>query len=234
MSEERETLNAFVDGQLPPEEMTRVAALLVERPDLENYVRQQERLRTVLKMQAVMTAPVPQALVQTAQLGSVSWRWWSARQLSRRPGWILSAGAAALALSLVLGVVTRPDRDISLSRGQMVAEGNLRKALDSKLASTGYDGKGPRVGLSFRDRSGADCRTFSEGRTAGLACRTSGRWMIQAMARHEDETGPAPYRMAGSEMPDVIRRAVEARISGAPYDAAAEAKARAAGWPGAR
>jgi hypothetical protein len=38
--------------------------------------------------------------------------------------------------------------------------------------------------------------------------------------------------MAGSEMPDAVRRAVETSIQGAPYDAIAEAQARASGWSG--
>jgi len=232
--EDRETLNAFIDGQLPPEEMKRVAALLAERPDWENYVRQQDKLKRALGMEAVIRAPVPERLLQTAQSAPVSWRWWLARQFNRRPGWILSAATAALALSLAVGVVTQPENGIGLSGGQMVAEGSLRQALDTKLASTGYDGKGPRIGLSFRDRTGADCRTFRDGKTAGLACHRSGSWVIQAMAASENETGSAPYRMAGSEMPDMIRQAVEARIAGTPYGAAAEARARAAGWPGAR
>ena len=88
--EDRETLNAFIDGQLPPEEMKRVAALLAECPDWENYVRQQDRLKRALGMEAVIRAPVPERLLQTAQSAPVSWRWWLARQFSRRPGWILS------------------------------------------------------------------------------------------------------------------------------------------------
>ena len=65
MEPTRETLNAFVDGELPPREMERIAALLGQRPDLEAYVAQQEKLRAQMKQafDSVVAAPVPPRLV---------------------------------------------------------------------------------------------------------------------------------------------------------------------------
>ena len=35
---DHETLNAFVDGELPPQEMARIAALLETEPEMKAYV----------------------------------------------------------------------------------------------------------------------------------------------------------------------------------------------------
>lgn len=227
---DKETLNAFVDGELPPKEMERIAALLQTRPDLDAYVKRQETLRAALRMDGLLRQPVPHRLVETAQSAPVSWRWRLRSGLANHPmRWISSATAAALAFGLVVGLALRPASDIAMSGRIMLAQGALRDALDTRLA--GYDGTGPRMGISFRDRDGSDCRTFDDRDTAGLACHRSGSWIVTALAARPRETAGA-YRMAGSEMPDPIRRAVEASIVGAPFDAAAEAKARASGWSG--
>jgi hypothetical protein len=55
--------------------------------------------------------------------------------------------------------------------------------------------------------------------------------VISALAAQSPEAG-GTYRMAGSEMPDAVRRAVEVSIQGTPFDAIGEAQARANGWTG--
>ena len=121
--------------------------------------------------------------------------------------------------------------DLISSHGQMLARGDLARALDTKLASAGYSGEGPRIGISFRNRDGRDCRTFTSGNQAGLACHQGSKWVVMTLVAQNSESS-AIYRMAGSEMPDAVRRAVEASIQGAPFDAIAEAQARANGWAG--
>jgi hypothetical protein len=240
MDPTREILNAFVDGELPPAEMERIAALLAARPDLEAYVVQQEKLRANLKQkfEGVLAASVPQHLVDTARTAKVSWRWRLRAALGRR--FVLRSLApagAALALGLVVGIALQPATDLTLSAsGQMLARGDLGQALDRKLASAGYDGQGPRIGISFRDHAGEDCRTFaSDAHTsstlAGLACHRGGRWVVATLVTRPPEIS-GTYRMAGSEMPDAVRRAVDDAIDGMPFDATAEAEAQAHGWSG--
>jgi hypothetical protein len=227
----RESLNAFVDGELPPKEIERIAALLATRPELEAYVAGQEQLRAALKMPAVMAQTPPQHLVDAIYKSPVSWRW---RLGQLRRGLTVRALApvgAALALGLVIGVALKPVGDFSITNGQMLAHGALADALDSKLASEGYDGHGVRIGISFRNHAGQDCRTFANGNAAGLACRGEAGWAVGTLVNQAPESGGL-YRMAGSEMPDAVRRAVAEAIDGAPFDAAAEARARAEGWGG--
>lgn len=226
----KETLNAFVDGELPPQGMEEIAHLLQTRPDLEAYVAQQEALRENMRMPGVLTDPVPQSLIDAVHNTPISWRWRlrqaAAHWLSPRA---LAPASAALALGLMVGVMLKPASDIATANGGLVAGGALSTALDNKLASAGYDGQGPRIGISFRNRAGEDCRTFSSGDVAGLACNRAGGWSVATLVATNPQ-GTGTYRMAGSEMPEAVRRAVEAQIAGSPFDAAEEAQAKAHGW----
>lgn len=232
MEKSREILNAFVDGELPPEEMKRIASLLQTSPELEAYVKGQEKLRAALRMDGVLVQDIPEVLLRTARSAPISWRWrLKARLQKHSTSSLLAAAAGALCLGLVIGVTLQPSQDVTMIGGQMQAQGSLRTALDTQLASAGYEGKGPRIGISFRDRTGADCRTFRDGGTGGIACHRSGFWVITTLVASASEPS-GPYRMAGSEMPDAVRQAVQASIVDRPYDAAAEARARALGWTG--
>jgi hypothetical protein len=229
---DREMLNAFVDGELPPQEMARIAALLETQPEMKAYVLKQEKLRAALKFEAVMQEPPPSRLVDAARHTPVSWRWRLQNILGRHfvLRSVIPAGAA-LAVGLMIGVAGKSGEELILSHGRMLARGDLAQALDTRLASSGYGGEGPRIGISFRDRAGRDCRTFIAAGQAGLACHRGGDWVVTTLVTQPPEAGGA-YRMAGSEMPDAVRRAVEASIQGAPFDAIAEAQARANGWTG--
>jgi len=229
---DRETLNAFVDGELPPQEMARIAALLESRPDLKAYVLKQEKLRAALRLEELLREPPPSRLVETAIKSPVSWQWRLQALLGRR--FVMRSlipAAAALLAGLIIGLTTGSRGDLFLSHGQMLARDDLAQALNTDLASSGYSGEGPHIGISFRDHRGRDCRTFALAGQAGLACHQDGAWVVSTLVMQSSESG-GTYRIAGSEMPDAVRRAVEASIQGAPFDATAEAQARANGWTG--
>ena len=74
-----------------------------------------------------------------------------------------------------------------------------------------------RVTLSFRDQSGAYCRTFAlrdSGGTAGLACRAGGTWQVRLVNREGTTPDAGPYRQAASALSAEVRRAVDASIAG--------------------
>ena len=233
MELDRETLGRFIDGELTPEEMMRVGEMSAQRPDLDAYVRRQEKLRDELRAGfRELDTTIPERLIGAIRSAPVSWRWRLRAVLTpvlsvRR----LVPTGAALALGLVVGLVARPQGDLGADpSGQLVAQGALGRTLDTRLASEGA-GPGPaRIGISFRDKAGEDCRTFTDGKSAGLACRRGGAWVVETLARRVPEDEGAVYRMAGSDMPDAVRRAVTANMAGEPFDAAAEARARASGW----
>lgn len=224
-----ETLNAFIDGELPPKEMERIATILAERPDLEAWVRRQEVLRTGIKraFSELMIASPPSRLMQAAKGTPISWRW-RIREFTTLRVW--APAGAALALGLVIGIALRPSSDFANRDGQMMAQGALATALSDKLASNGDTGSGPRIGISFRNRDGRYCRTFDADAQSGLACHGDKGWMIALLAAHPQAESSGAYRMAGSEMPDTIRAVIGATIEGEPFDAVAEKLARDRGW----
>jgi hypothetical protein len=212
--------------------MARIAALLETEPEMKAYVLKQEKLRMVLRLEGMLHAPPPSRLVETVQNAPVSWRWRLQTALGRH--FVLRSlvpASATLLAGLIIGMTAKPGSEMMLSHGQMLARGDLAQALDTKLASSGYNGEGPRIGISFRDRTGRDCRTFTAGNQVGLACHRNRDWLVTTLVTQSPESGGA-YRMAGSEMPDAVRRAVETSIQGAPFDAKVEAQARANGWAG--
>ena len=246
----RETLTAYVDGELSPEEMTRVTALLAQHADLQAYVARQQALRNRLdeSFSPFFAQPVPLRLQQAAQRTPLSW---VANFLKAVAPWrggfqnllawrvALPAGAA-LALGLIVGVaIERASQVPSMYNGQVVAQGALADALSEQLASEDNRAGPARVGISFRDKRGQDCRTFTLDAntiaTSGIACRSSGTWVIAALASAPQESNPqAPYQMAGAELPAIIRNTVNVMIAGEPFDGAAERRARARNWRGAR
>ncbi|MBN9544760.1 MAG: hypothetical protein J0I19_04755 [Alphaproteobacteria bacterium] len=232
MDPTRETLSAFIDGELPPKEMERIAALLATRPDLDAWVRQQETLRAGMKsaLSDLAAAPPPERLVRIAQTTPISWRWRLGRagQGAILRTWI--PAGATLALGLLIGIGLVPPGDIGSRGGQVVAQGALASALNGKLASDNGAGSGPRIGVSFRDHDGRYCRSFDADGQSGFACHGSRGWDIAMLAARPNAEASGPYRMAGSEMPDAIRAAIAARIQGEPFDIKAEKAARDRGW----
>jgi len=138
--------------------------------------------------------------------------------------------AASVALGVVLGLQMAPrsgDTLVSEAGGQMVASGRLAQALGSQLA--GEAAGGVAVQLSFIDKDGQYCRTFSVERIAGLACRDASRWTVQTTTPAERAASSA-MRQAGSPLPHALLEAVDARIAGTALTAAQEQQARAHGW----
>jgi len=245
----RETLDAYVDGELAPDEMTRVAALLGERADFKTYVDSQLALRDRLSVSfaPLMAEPIPNRLQRTLRtapprLRVTSWREWLGEFLSWRVGVPL---AASLAFGLVIGVAI--ERSVrtelpfvsSSQNGPVLAHGELAGALSEQLAASDQINRRVRIGISFRSRSGLDCRTFewlgTTMTTNGVACHTGGDWTVAALTTTwRTANDRAAYQMAGAAMPDAIRDIVNEMIAGAPYDAAAERAARDTHWSGAK
>lgn len=236
MQLDRDILNRFLDGELGPEEMVRIARQVAAEPEWDSYLLSQEKFKAVLvsRFQAVET-PLPRRLVDAVEHAPLS-PWWLVRMrlreiLSLR--WLVPMGGVlAMGLAILWFAVPR-DNLIQDASGRVIAAGTLAAALNTQLASANSPSAATQIGISFRDKTGRDCRTFANGSNTGLACRQGSAWRIQVLASAPPrEDAGAAYQMAGAAMPEAIRTQVMATIAGSAFDAAAERAARDRGWPG--
>ncbi|MGH8130226.1 MAG: anti-sigma factor family protein [Steroidobacteraceae bacterium] len=238
-----EMLMAYADGELDLVARAEIEAAMADDPAIAHAVERHRafaaRLRSAYS--GVLEEPVPERLAdlvkgpvaapvvdlasmraERAQAHALMGRW-------QLPRW--SALAASVAVGLFVGMLLMrgPSAPYEESAVGLVAREELDVALTSQLASAASDSH-VRVGISFRDRGGAYCRTFHlqrEAPLAGLACRSGDEWKLQVLAAapaREGELRPA------AAMPMAVLHAVDAAIEGDPLDAAAEAAARDAGW----
>jgi negative regulator of sigma E activity len=247
MTVTRETLMAFVDGELAPDEARRVAAEVAKDPALNAYVEQQKTLAGTLKsaFAPVLEAPIPERIERAVRDTPIPWegllvrlqRLW--HELKTRVGqaWLPAAAlAAGIALGILLDGSFGTGSDLRTKDGALIAQDALAQALTVELASEQIadTGSAARIGVSFRSADGFFCRSFetrtgARGAVAGIACLKNGDWQIAALAgatpRAEGE-----FATAGGDMPSVIRSALSAMIAGDPLDAAQERAARDRGW----
>ena len=234
---EEETFFAWLDGELPPDEAARVEAAVAADPELARKAAEHRALEMNLKraFDTIGAAAVPPRMIVAAMpersnIVSIA----EAREAGERPPRMaLWKQAAALAATLAVGIFTgnmlAPGEDgpIQAEAGRLVAGGELEQALYTRLASAPST-EGPRIGITYRDKSGAICRTFEEDRASGLACREGGDWRIRGLFQGPEGQG-GDYRMAAGADPRLMDL-VDETISGDPFDSAQEKAVRDRNW----
>lgn len=149
--------------------------------------------------------------------------------------WLPLAAAAAVGV-LAVGLWLRtqaPNTPWREDNGVRIATGALADGLDQALASEPRADDAVRIGLSFRDRDGRWCRSFTlpAEALAGLACRRGGDWELVASAALDvpPADGDA-LRQASADLPAEVLDAIDARIDGDAALAEQERAARETGW----
>jgi len=237
-----DTLMAFVDGELDAAQSADLERALVVDAALQARVAalQSQRQRVSAAFATVLDEPMPDRLANllanapaapsatVADLGAAR----AARtQRGTMPGWAQWGGmAASVVMGVLLGVQFAgrgDDAPLGVRDGRLVARGAIDQALSTQLASAG---SAPvAVQLSFVDRDGSYCRTFSTAALAGLACRQDGHWAVQSLAATSGTVDGA-MRQAATSLPREVLVAVDQRIAGQALDATRERQARDQGW----
>lgn len=248
MNISNETLMAFADGEPDPVLRARVEAALRDDAALRQRLAalQVQRKRLAQAFDTVLDEPVPDRLTRLLQTPAVAQpaiaqapvvnlaevRAERAR-MRGMPSWVQWGGMAA---SVVLGVLLgsqlggqKTDSDLALNQGRLFASGTIAQALATQLASEPQAATSVAVQLSFVDKGGRYCRTFSTSAVAGLACLHDGQWAVQQMTAMDSQPG-AGVRQAASALPRAVLDAVDQRIADTALDAKAERLARDRGW----
>ena len=228
---DRETIAAYVDGELDLIAMKRIEKAIADNTELAELFHQEQALRAQLSghFAPVLNEPLPNQLAAllSTNVASLddhravkSHRWYQPSIMQ----W------SAVAASLIVGVMiggTAFNRDVgyvSDNGGQIVASGDLADALDTQLASTQGSNPAIRIGTSFATKDGGYCRTFESAPVDGIACTSVDGWTLKQTFAGD---GASEYRQASA---GALAEAAEAMMSDDPLDAAAEADAKKNGW----
>ncbi|MBW6524385.1 hypothetical protein KZ810_12825 [Sphingomonas sp. RHCKR47] len=210
---------AWIDGELASAEADRVARAVAGDPALAELAEAHRDMRA--RFDAAFATLAMPAAAEVVSLADV--RAQRAERARRPRRWIPAALAASLVGGVLLGQLVPRSGGISDNADALALSPALGRALDQQLSG---DGATVRVALSFRDRAGRYCRSFTASRLSGVACKDDGLWHL----RYGEGAAGArtDYRMAGSE--PVAMAAVTAMIAGEPFDRDQEQAARARGW----
>jgi negative regulator of sigma E activity len=250
----KETLMAYIDGELDPGACDEVERALRTDPELAAQATQYRDLRARLESAYApeLAEPVPErllAVLRTPTRASVTEldevraarraapTPWAATASIGTP-WRLTSMAAGVLLAVGAGLfIWRNSQSLmtQAADGTLLARGALARSLSNQLAGDSVPSPKVTIGLSFLAKSGDYCRTFSIAHGAegsGLACRRGGEWQIGVLSRPEAaaQGDGSQYRTAGSSLPPAVLSAVQAKIAGDPLDRAAEVAARGRGW----
>jgi hypothetical protein len=231
MSFDPEIIMAYVDGELDLVTAKRIEKAMESDPALASRVAAERALRSRLaaRFDAILDEDVPERL--TATLANVDTSF-VGRQ--KRGHGHLGFGAAqwgAIAASLVLGLFAgktyfpSTQGNIGERGGALIAQAGLRSALDTQLASSQPTNAATRIGITFRNRDGAICRTFDGQALSGIACRGGEDWRLVQTISGNGEKGD--YRQAAS---GEIAEAASAMMAGDALDAEAERVALERNW----
>lgn len=249
MTISEETLMAYADGELDAPTRASVEEAMQSDPEIGKRIARHRALREAMQggFSAVLQEPIPNRLIEAARgraaapksaVVDLSSARAARERISAGPRrWQPAAMAASLVLGLGLGFLAWHGPRALIRPGDgggLVASAALAEALSTQLSDDRSPDRVAMIGLSFRDKSGDYCRTFSltgAEASSGLACREGADWKIEALAQSpRAAASPGNYRTAASADSPVIRAAIESAIEGEALDHAGEIAARQAGW----
>jgi hypothetical protein len=222
---------AWLDGELGPAEAAEVEAQVASDPELTRLAEEHRALKQQLRgaFDPIVAAPVPERLQAALRPSAEVIDFAAKKRASTIPSlaqWV--AMAATLVLGVLLGTMVpqRGNAPLEVQGGKLYAAAALNHALETQLASA--PAGEVRIGVTFRDRSGEICRSFTATASSGLACRNDGRWQVRGMFAAPEGQG-SDYRMAAGMDPS-LASLVDSTMAGEAFDAAEEKAAKENGW----
>lgn len=239
MTFDDQTIMAYADGECDAVTVRRIEKAMISDTDLADRIGKARALRDKLaahyapvesedipdRLTAMLTTAASDVDTSFALRKAGRER---AKQQRRSFGlaqW--GAMAATLALGIVVGqygLNGGPESPFAQQGGALVASGPLENALDRQLASTQADDSNFRIGLTFRARTGAVCRSFTGEAVSGIGCREGQQWKMVSTLPGGVQ---GDYRQASSSGINAV--AAELMVDG-PMDADSERKLLESGW----
>jgi len=208
-----ERLEAFVDGELSPEDAATVLMHLANSPEDRAYVERLERVNQALTdlYAAPLALPVPEDLRRCILGPDADWTRAANSRRAPRPAWLRAGAAMAASIALVVGLSLTRDAPpgFRVSTGTVLPGTPLREVLDRKPSgeprSVGDEVVLIVVGTFFDGRN-RPCREFEAVRAVeremehAIACRTpAGEWYVELAVTQPvvaDAASPTAYAPA--------------------------------------
>ncbi len=240
MTFDEQTIMAYVDGECDAVTVKRIEKAVVTDTDLAEQIVKARTLRDRLAAHyaPVASEDIPDrltALLTSAAAHNVDTSFTArkanqdnAKRSGRGMGVVQwGAMAATLALGIVVGqygLSDVSDAPFAQDGGALVASGSLESALETQLASAQPGDSDFRIGLTFRAKTGAICRSFTGEAVSGIGCREGQQWQMVSTLPGGAQSD---YRQASSSAINAIAAEMMAE---APVDAQTERQLRETGW----
>lgn len=243
MTVSHDQLSAYLDGELPPEEMKSVAAAIAADDELRARAEALAASDVLLKRaySAIDDSPMPDAV--TALLKAPAGKVVPLRRPQAAPRWAMPlAASVALGAGLALGLFLNNPVRMAPSGGVLLAGAiNPADPLDAALDKTPSGDRVAIAGarevslvLSFETADGRYCREFTledaQSAARAIACREDGLWSVKIAAAEEKSAGG--YATAASGVSAAFDAGARALGANEPLDRAREDALLKAGWTG--
>ncbi len=229
-----ETLSAFLDSELPENEMEQVRLALETDDELVMRLAELSEVDALLKQHASLIdqQPLSEALAKTvAKLQNNNLVQLSAWQRVKQAANKNLAIAASIAV--VFGVGTTSYFQTQ-SNSSLVAQ-HIATALDTQLSTdevTQADGTTFKASLSFANLQGELCRQYEVAAAAksnvAIACKTADGWQVKTQFQQGKSDNGSQYQTASNNKP--LEQVIDQMISGAPLNTNQEQQAIAQQW----
>lgn len=226
-----ERLAAFLDGEMSEAEAAAFEAQLAADPALaaraEAWCANDDRISAAFAPVAAM--PLPQDLL--AKLEAVPDVIAASKVTAANdnpPAWRRFAMplGGALAASLAALFLIGPKPEASGGRDLSYALETGRSLQPVRLA----DGQTVTPTMTIRTADGRFCREFQQADTTGLACRSDGKWAVEAKAAGTGPSEQTGIAVAGGADASALDAAYKRLGASDPLGAAEEAKLISGNW----